>query len=51
MGKMCIRDRSVCAAAIWEFEDYTSGTKGVKRLANKVVPGEKRCLYLSLIHI
>ena len=36
---------SVCAAAIWEFEDYTSGTKGVKRLANKVVPGEKRCLY------
>lgn len=21
---------SVCAAAIWEFEDYTSGTKGVK---------------------
>lgn len=36
---------SVCAAAIWEFEDYTSSTKGVKRLANKVVPGEKRCLY------
>ena len=36
---------SVCAAAIWEFEDYTSNTKGVKRLANKVVPGEKRCLY------
>ena len=36
---------SVCAAAIWEFEDYTSGTKGVKRLVNKVKPGEKRCLY------
>ena len=36
---------SVCAAAIWEFEDYTSSTKGVKRLANKVVPGEKKCLY------
>ena len=36
---------SKCAAAIWEFEDYTSSTKGVKRLANKVVPGEKRCLY------
>lgn len=36
---------SVCAAAIWEFEDYTSSTKGVKRLVNKVKPGEKRCLY------
>ena len=36
---------SVCAAAIWKFEDYTSGTKGVKRLVNKVKPGEKRCLY------
>lgn len=36
---------SVGAAAIWEFEDYTSGTKGVKRLVNKVKPGEKRCLY------
>ena len=36
---------SVCAAAIREFEDYTSGTKGVKRLVNKVKPGEKRCLY------
>ena len=39
------KEPSKCAAAIWEFEDYTSGTKGVKRLANKVVPGEKRCLY------
>ena len=39
------KEPSVCAAAIWEFEDYTSSTKGVKRLANKVVPGEKRCLY------
>ena len=36
---------SVCAAAICEFEDYTSSTKGVKRLVNKVKPGEKRCLY------
>ena len=39
------KEPSKCAAAIWEFEDYTSSTKGVKRLANKVVPGEKRCLY------
>ena len=39
------QEPSKCAAAIWEFEDYTSSTKGVKRLANKVVPGEKRCLY------
>ena len=39
------KEPSKCAAAIWEFEDYTSNTKGVKRLANKVVPGEKRCLY------
>lgn len=39
------KEQSKCAAAIWEFEDYTSSTKGVKRLANKVVPGEKRCLY------
>lgn len=39
------KEPSKCAAAIWEFEDYTSGTKGVKRLANKVVPGEKKCLY------
>lgn len=39
------KESSKCAAAIWEFEDYTSSTKGVKRLANKVVPGEKRCLY------
>ena len=38
------KEPSKCAAAIWEFEDYTSSTKGVKRLANKVVPGEKRCL-------
>ena len=40
-----IKKPSKCAAAIWEFEDYTSGTKGVKRLVNKVKPGEKRCLY------
>lgn len=39
------KEPSKCAAAIWEFEDYTSSTKGVKRLANKVVPGEKKCLY------
>lgn len=39
------KEPSKCEAAIWEFEDYTSSTKGVKRLANKVVPGEKRCLY------
>ena len=39
------KEPSKCAAAIWEFEDYTSGTKGVKRLVNKVKPGEKRCLY------
>lgn len=39
------KEPSKCAAAIWEFEDYTSSTKGVKRLANKVAPGEKRCLY------
>ena len=39
------KEPSKCAAAIWEFEDYTSSTKGVKRLANKVVQGEKRCLY------
>ena len=39
------KEPSKCAAAIWEFEDYTSSTKGVKRLANKVVPGEKRCVY------
>lgn len=39
------KEPSKCAAAIWKFEDYTSSTKGVKRLANKVVPGEKRCLY------
>lgn len=39
------KEPSKCAVAIWEFEDYTSSTKGVKRLANKVVPGEKRCLY------
>ena len=39
------KEPSKCAAAIWEFEDYTSSTKGVKRLANKVKPGEKRCLY------
>ena len=39
------KEPSKCAAAIWEFEDYTSSTKGVKRLANKVIPGEKRCLY------
>ena len=39
------KEPSKCAASIWEFEDYTSGTKGVKRLVNKVKPGEKRCLY------
>ena len=39
------KEPSKCAAAIWEFEDYTSSTKGVKRLVNKVKPGEKRCLY------
>ena len=39
------KEPSKCAAAIWEVEDYTSSTKGVKRLANKVVPGEKKCLY------
>ena len=39
------KEPSKCAAAIWKFEDYTSSTKGVKRLANKVVPGEKKCLY------
>ena len=39
------KEPSKCAVAIWEFEDYTSSTKGVKRLANKVVPGEKKCLY------
>lgn len=39
------KEPNVCAAAIWEFEDYTSSTKGVKRLADKVEPGEKRCLY------
>ena len=39
------KEPSKCAAAIWEFEDYTSGTKGVIRLVNKVKPGEKRCLY------
>ena len=39
------KEPSKCAAAIWEFEDYTSGKKGVKILVNKVKPGEKRCLY------
>ena len=39
------KEPSKCAAAIWEFEDYTSSTKGVKSQVNKDKPGEKRCLY------